>query len=418
MNAQVLHQQLLSHTLSKNFLVAYSGGLDSHVLLHLMAAISQSTDLSVRAMYVNHGLQKEADSWSEHCQNTCNALSIPFESEKLNLEKGTGESVEALARNARYQALERSLQKDEVLLTAHHQNDQAETLLLQLFRGAGVDGLASMPIVSNFGLGLHIRPLLGFSRESLDTYAKTHQLDYIEDPSNQDVRFDRNYLRQKIVPQLISRWQGLNKVLSRVANIQAETKALLDEFAAQDLSSLQTVDKNKISIAAFNKLSKPRQTLVLRYWIKQQGFLAPSNKKIQHFFSDVLQAQDDAMPILAWQGAEIRRYQDDIYIMRPLSEHDNQQVISWDISLPLFIPEMGITLHPDTIKGFLRGANDPVTVRFRQGGEKIFMSEMGKYITLKKLFQREGVPPWKRSRLPLVYVGETLVYIPGVVETL
>lgn len=419
MDAQALHQQLLSYTSSKKFLIAYSGGLDSHVLLHMMASIRESlAGFQIRAMYVNHGLQQEADSWSDHCQNACRELSVPFETTKLSLKKDTGESVEALAREGRYGALERSLQKGEVLLTAHHQNDQAETLLLQLFRGAGVNGLSSMPIVSDFGVGLrnqHMRPLLGFSRESLNDYAKTYQLETIEDPSNLDVRFDRNFLRQTIIPQLKSRWQGLNKVLSRVATIQSETKALLDEVANEDLNCLQEDgrDKNKLSIAAFKKLSKPRQKLVLRYWIKHQGYLAPSNKKIDHFFSDVLSAQADAAPVLAWQGVELRRYQDHIYIMSPLVEHNKEQVINWNLVQEMSIPELDINIEPESVKPFLGDSMGTVTIRFRMGGERIFIPQKGKHVTLKKLFQEKGVPPWERSRIPLVYVDETLVYIHG-----
>lgn len=414
MDAHTLYRQISSHTTVNKFLIAYSGGLDSHVLLHLMAKIGQFTDIKLRAMHVNHGLQKEADGWEEHCRKTCSNLRVSCQSLKLNLPENTGESIEALARNARYQVFRDSLQADEVLLTAHHLNDQAETLLLQLFRGAGVDGLASMPIVTEIGHGQQLRPFLGIEREALEVYARKNALDYIEDPSNRDERFDRNYLRHNIIPQLQSRWQGINAVLSRVASIQAETSGLLHEYAAQELGKIQSVEKDSLSITGLLDLSEAQQKMVLRYWIKQQGYRVPSRKKIQHLCKDVLNARRDAMPVLSWQGAELRRYQDTLYIMPPLTKHDHTQVFSWDLSRPLSIPALEIEIQPEALHLVLQDLKDPVTVRFRQGGEKVYMPERGMNVSLKNLFQEVGVPSWQRSRIPLVYSGELLIHVVGI----
>lgn len=421
LNDQQLHQHLSSLTSSKSFLIAYSGGLDSHVLLHLMYAISQTSDIKIRAIYVNHGLQKEAGAWAQHCQKTCQKMQIPCDVVKLNLSLRTGESVEALARNGRYQALKESLQADEVLLTAHHQNDQAETLLLQLFRGAGVDGLAAMPKITDFGLGQHLRPLLDYSREDLAEYAAQHDLDYIEDPSNQDERFDRNFLRHSVLPSIQNRWQGINKVLARVANIQAENADILDDLAADDLQEIvgfsnQENELSIISIKALLLLSKPRQKLVLRYWIKQLGFLAPSSKKLQHLFNDVIHAKQDAKPLLQWQDVEIRRFKHSLYIMSPLLEFDSTQIITWDLKNNLIIPELDLELKNDEVITLLRNnaqlnKNETITVRFRKGGEKLFVGKKGGNVSLKNVLHDAAIPPWQRSRIPLVYTGETLIHV-------
>ncbi len=395
---------------SKKILIAYSGGLDSHVLLHLA---SQMTDYSVRAIHVHHGLQKEADHWIDHCQQVCDTLNIPLQLEYLNLSIEKGESVEELARTARYDVFKKSVQADEILLTAHHQNDQAETLLLQLFRGAGVQGLAAMPQISSFGIAHHARPLLNETRESLEAYAQTYQLAFIEDPSNQDNTFDRNFLRNEIIPQLRNRWPSIDKTISRSAAIQAETKHILDDIAKQDLLSVKenSQNDNTLLIKGLQELSELRQKLLLRYWIQSNGFKAPSEKKLKHIFTDVIDASDDAQPLLTWHGAEIRRYQGRLYIMSPMLDHDSAQVISWDDpQKPLEIPSLALTLAALD----LGESTEPVTVRFRQGGETLLHAKRGVTISLKNLLNEAGIPPWLRSRIPLVYQGNTLIKVVGV----
>jgi len=395
---------------SKKILIAYSGGLDSHALLHLA---SKMTDYSVRAIHVHHGLQKEADHWVDHCQQVCDVLNIPLQVEYLNLSKEKGESVEELARTARYTAFKKFVQADEVLLTAHHQNDQAETLLLQLFRGAGVQGLAAMPQISEFGIAHHARPLLNETRDSLEAYAKTHQLDFIEDPSNQDSRFDRNFLRNEIIPQLRNRWPSIDKTISRSAAIQAETKHMLDDIAEQDLLSIKenSQNDNTLLISGLQDFSDSRQKLLLRYWIQSNGFKTLSEKKLKHIFADVIDARDDAQPLLAWNSAEIRRYQGRLYIMSPLLDHDSAQVISWhDPQKPLEIPLLALTLAALD----LREITEPVTVRFRQGGETLLHAKRGVTISLKNLLNEAEIPPWLRSRIPLIYQGDTLIIVVGV----
>ena len=387
-------------------LVAYSGGLDSHVLLHLA---SQTSDLNIRAIHIHHGLQKIADTWVEHCQSVCDKLNIPLQIVYLKLRPSKGESIEGSAREARYQAFRQALHPDEILLTAQHQNDQSETILLQLFRGAGVQGLAAMPEIRDFGKGKHARPLLGVSRRELEHYAHQYQLNYIEDPSNQDLSFDRNYLRQQILPQLRQRWAGLDKALNRSASIQAETRQLLDEIAAEDLSCICDPQNNTVKIDKLLDFSAIRQKMLLRYWIAQSGFKYPSEKKLQHLFSDVIHAREDAQPLLEWQQTQIRRYNKRLYIMPELTAHDPRQSFVWDTTKPLKIASLQLELSPE----ILHTRKQTVTVRFRQGGEKIYCPKKNKMIPLKKLFAEKGIPPWLRSRLPLICADGQIIQIAG-----
>lgn len=410
-NVSEIYQQLKRHTPNNKLVVAYSGGLDSHVLLHLLSQIPNAQNV-VRAIHVNHGLQSISKDWARHCESICIALGIQFQQISLNLKILKGQSVEEMARTARYKALHDSLEEDESLITAHHQNDQVETFLLNLFRGAGVDGLASMPISRMFGpKGSErqlLRPLLSYNRKSLESYAKQHQLNVVEDPSNLDQAFDRNYLRQQIIPELCGRWAGVNKSISRAASIQSEAKEILNEVAENEFKQVYDFKKHVLSVTKLKNLSKAKQKLVLRYWIADSGFIYPSEKKLQHIFSDVIEANKDMQPLLEWQGVQLRRYQDNLYISEPLLAHDAKKVINWDLSSPLTIDSLNLTIQPDVLP---QGSCN-VTVRFRQGGEKIRISSRG-HLSLKNIYQEEGVPPWMRDRMPLLFIDDELFSIVG-----
>jgi tRNA(Ile)-lysidine synthase len=404
--------KLQSLTSSKKLLIAYSGGLDSHVLLHALAPVSLSQGFQVRAIYIDHGLQSVAKRWSQHCLAICENLSIDCNVMSLALDIPQGESLEAVAREARYQAFSQTLQADEVLLTAHHQDDQAETVLIQLFRGAGINGLAAMPVINSFGKGQHIRPLLDQSRGGLDHYAQQYQLDFIEDPSNQDQRYDRNFFRHAIIPRLKKRWMSMSAVLARVAQHQAEAKSLLAEYIADDLPQLIGKRKGTLSIQKLKLLSPARCKAIIRYFLDQKGFQAPSDKKLRHIILDVLNAKQSAIPCVHWHGVEMRRYQDDLYAIKPLSIHDTKQVIPWDINQPLQIASLKRILEFKQLEGvnyLLLGKEQTVEVRFRQGGEKIYQAQGRHSKRLKKIFQERHIPTWERDRIPLIYIDNILV---------
>ncbi len=248
----------------RSVVVGYSGGVDSHVLLHLL---SQIKDIQVKAVYINHGLHPDAASWGQHCATVCADLNIPFDSVSIEILKKPRYSLEALAREQRYLALAKLIDTKTALVTAQHENDQAETVLLQLMRGAGVKGLSGMPAIKDFSSGLHLRPLLNSSRDEIEAYAKAHQLSWIEDSSNQQLDFDRNFLRHKILPELISRRKGVLANIVRTASHMNEAVDLLDEYAALDFEAVKTDDKNHILIAPLKAFSDARQSQVIRYWL-------------------------------------------------------------------------------------------------------------------------------------------------------
>lgn len=398
----------------KSYILAYSGGMDSHVLLHALALLkAQNKLLNIRAIHIDHGLQSESSSWSQHCQNTAKSLGIPCEIIKLNLQVPSGESIEAVARDARYQAFNNVLQQDEILLTAHHQDDQAETVLLQLFRGAGVDGLAAMPESKPFAEGVLLRPLLNYSRKSLEEYATDNQLDYIDDPSNFDTDFDRNFLRHDVIPMLEQRWQGVKKNLNRVARLQAEAQTRLEEITKQDLLKVISDEENaeNLSVAKLLKLSKLQQKAVIRLWLKQLNFRMPSEVKLKHILNDVLLAKADANPRVHWEDVEIRRFQGKLYAVKILKDFDANRIIPWDARHSLYIESTGHTLEPKRLGKWMKRLqqSDKVTVRFRQGGEQIRLQGHQQTAALKKLMQAANIPPWERNTLPLIYLDNKLV---------
>ena len=393
-------------------IVAYSGGVDSHVLLHLCHAAG----LPVRAIHIHHGLQAEADHWDRHCAEVCLKLDIAYQCIHVDAEPGPGVSPEDAARNARYQALENELESDEVLLTAHHQDDQAETLLLQLMRGAGPAGLASMPVLKSFGAGYHARPMLGFSQQLLRQYAEEHQLNWVDDPSNADTGFDRNFMRKEIIPRLVDNWPNASEAISQAASLQQDTLEIIDAMAATDLAAVSTQQRNSLSISKLKLLSEARQYNVLRYWINASGFSKPRRNILQEIIQSVLPAAEDAAPLVLWGNTEIRRYQDTLYVLKALNSHEIHHVYAWDGEQPLFIETLNMELSLTQTAG--KGLQQDVvargmTVRFRQGGEQLRPDGRQHTHSLKKLMQEAGIPPWQRNRIPLIYIGHQLACVCG-----
>lgn len=419
MNHDLLNEitPLLSVLKQRKFLVAYSGGLDSHVLLHVLSRVP---DIKLRAVNIDHGLQDDSLWWGRHCRDICNDLSIPFQLIPLNLKVPSGQSIEAYAREKRYQAFSDVLEEGEVLLTGHHQNDQAETLLIQLMRGAGGAGLSAMPMIAGFAKGHLMRPFLNFHRVALEDYASKYQLDFVEDETNADLRYDRNYLRHQILPQLEDRWPGCYGTLSRAALLQGETQRLLDGYLSQDIKSMLGSVEGTLSVAALKQCDRAKLRALLRIWITDAGFISPSAKKLHHIVSDGLFCSDEASPCIHWQNVEVRRFRDDLYVMEKLSQHDDAQTFYWDeLDDDLPIESLGLSLQSSLLgvwKEKARQEEIGLTVKFRQGGEVIRPSGRDKSITLKNLFQQLAVPPWMRARMPLVYFKDDLVMVYGLCQ--
>ncbi len=413
-SSQALLNLLPRSSRISRYWIAYSGGLDSHVLLHAMACLGKEhPDIELRAVHVNHSLNSQAEEWARHCRHICESLQITYLQLQVNAHPERGESPEAAARHARYRALARCIEPGDCLLTAHHQDDQAETLLLQLLRGAGLHGLAAMPVETDFSQGLLARPLLSFSRRQLHEYADCHRLHWIDDPSNAETDFDRNYLRHEIMPLLRARWPAVSKTIARSARHHAESAKLLDTLAQQDFSMAAGGQQGTLSVNFIKRLERSRQRLLLRYWIRQMKVPMPSSVHVEHIISDAINVAPDAMPRIAWPGGEVRRYQDDLYVMPPLKQL-NRSETSWHLAAPMKLQNNGSLIARKVVGKGLREAFVRVVVRFRQGGEVCRPVGSGCSKSLKKLFQEKKVPPWLRDRIPLLYVGDRLAVVVGI----
>jgi len=301
----------------QHFVVAYSGGVDSHVLLDIMAqAVTLNPELQVSAIHIHHGLNVKADSWAKHCENVCHELQVPIKVIKVNAAVYDGRSPEEVAREARFLAFEQHLEVSQCLLLAHHAEDQAETILLRLFRGAGPNGLSGMSIQSMLGKNKILRPLLTTSKQSIVEYAKQRQLHWIEDDSNQDLRFDRNFLRQDIIPKLMQRWPGMLRSVNRTGALCLETRSLVETLAKQDFDKVQGKTKDALSVTALLSLDSRRRRGVIRYWLRLLNCLPPSRDHMARIEREVLEAKPDRHPKLKLGDYEIRRCKKELVVAK------------------------------------------------------------------------------------------------------
>lgn len=404
---------------ARRFCIAYSGGVDSHVLLHALVSLErQILATSLCAYHINHHLHERSDEWAQHCEAVCNDLSVKYEVIDVEANAEKGESPEAKARLARYRALEAVVMSGDLLLTAHHQDDQAETLLLQLFRGSGPKGLAAMPAYAHFGPASIARPLLQFSRDEIRDYAAIHELIWIDDPSNKTHRYDRNFLRHNVMPIIKNRWPSVAKTLSRSAAHCADATRILEEDARCQMERLKGTVPGSLSVTALRVLASPRRAVVLRYWLHSRGFRVPNMARFANIDKGVIFAHRDSSPVVSWPGCEVRRYRDDLYAIRPLAMHDAGKHYPWRINEELRIEGLGVLKAEPAIGNGLGDEylqSKGLTVRFRQGGERCRPAGRAHVHSLKKLFQECAIPPWERERIPLIYLGEKLIAVAGIV---
>lgn len=396
--------------------IAYSGGMDSEVLLHAASVLRDRIAPEVRAVHVDHGLHRDSASWAERCRERCECLGVPIRVLRVDAAAGRGESPEAAARAARYDALASLLVPGDLLLTAHHQDDQAETLLLALMRGSGLKGLAGMPAVTNLAAGHLVRPLLGFRRAELRDYAESVGLDWIEDPGNQNQGLDRNFLRHRVLPLLAERWPACTATIARSAGHCAEGQGVIDRIAGREVEGLAGTGAGTLSVSRLRALDPPLCRVVLRHWISERGFSPPDARHLQRVMREVLTARTDAKPLVAWAGCEVRRYRDDLYGMDPLPTAPASDPIPWlaaRLALPkglgqlVLLDASGRELDPERVSSL------GLEVRFRVPG--LWFRPEGKphRRPLKKLFQEAGVPPWLRVLVPLVFQEGDLVAVAG-----
>ncbi len=376
-----------------------------------MAELRYQLQKPLRAVHVHHGLQQEADDWAAFCRDICHQLKIPLQVIEIDIERECRESLEMAARRQRYAALAQSLLADEVLLTAHHLDDQAETFLLHLLRGAGVDGLAAMPTVRVFSRGLLCRPLLAWSREQLVAYLRERGIDWIEDPSNDDVSFDRNFIRQTIIPMIASRWPAAAKSISRAAGLQAEQRQLNESLASNALASCYAFNTGSLQLDSLRSLDAIRKRLVLRSWLK----LGQPQLTLSQAHLEALDARLASSTNFSYQlaGVQLQSFSGALF-KRQTDANNPVLAYFWQLDCRLHIEVLGVVIEPSQILRHFPGLGPGDTLRItnRRGGETIYDPGVG-HRPLKKMLQYWRVPPWRRAQLPLIWYAEQLICVPG-----
>ena len=406
------------------WVLAYSGGMDSHVLFHLLAGVHRQLSEpkpELLALHINHGLQLEAESWQQHCELEAKKLNTPFSSVRVDLS-ADGEAaghehlgnLEERARNARYGVFESKLCEGDLLLLAHHLDDQLETFMQRLLRGSGVSGLTAMPRERSLGKAVLLRPLLGVSRADLKVYAQKNKLCWVEDSSNVDERFDRNYLRHSIMPLIESRWPAYRTTLNRAVSHIAEADGLLKELAIADLPQLKAGaypwGGYSISCEGLNSLAADHQCNALRFWMNSCAMPSPCAEHLVDIIAFASLAAD-SQPLLRLGDIEVRRYRDALVFMPCLAEVDLSKSYAIAAGDTLNVEGLGRLSLPRSNQGERVKVIGDLTLRFRQGGERCQPAARAHSQSLKKLLQEYQVPPWLRDRVPLLYSGDTLIAV-------
>lgn len=396
----------------RRFLVAFSGGLDSTVLLHqLVQWRTQRPDVCLRAIHVHHGLSPNADAWVAHCQQVCSRWDVPLSVVHVTLA-ADGLGIEGQARKVRYQAFAEALLPGEALLTAQHQDDQCETLLLALKRGSGPAGLAAMPVELPFHGTQLLRPLLNETRETLEQWACAHRLSWIEDESNQDASYDRNFIRLEVLPLLKQRWPHFANAAARSAALCGEQEQLLDELLAEELASLVSAE-GALTVAPLMTMSAARRAALLRRWLSGLGAPMPSRDLLTRIWQEAILAREDAAPRLVLGSHEIRRFQGQLWWIKS-TPGQRQTVIPWpasqaSLTLPAGLGELMLVPGGDIRRPRV---DEPVTVRFHASGMLHIAGRHGGR-KLKKIWQELGVAPWLRDTTPILFYGETPIAAAG-----
>nr|VVV04851.1 tRNA(Ile)-lysidine synthase [Aliivibrio wodanis] len=417
--------QLDSYPVSKpDLLVALSGGIDSMVLLRLASIYANERHLKCIAVHVNHGLSQHAFDWEGVCQAHCDFLSIDLYIERVQLTVTAQDSLEEVARKARYQVLDKHMQANSLLLTGQHQDDQVETFFLALKRGSGPAGLSSMPSITPLSNGYKCRPLLTVSRSDIEQYAQDNELKWVEDESNKDTRFDRNFLRHEIVPNLVQRWPSFASSVSRSAQLCAEQESLLSELLQPKLMAFQNTYQG-ISISQLNSESELARNMLLRLWLKQFAIPLPSQVQLQILWNEVAKAKEDANPQLDLGAIQLRRFQDNLYCLPQYQDLSTwKKELSDVLDLPddlgrlIFstgVEERGSNNKNDEQSLLLRAPNqdEKIEVRFNVLGLTAHPETRERSRKMKKLYQEYGIPSWQRSRLPMIFYNEELAAIAG-----
>jgi tRNA(Ile)-lysidine synthase len=393
-------------------LLAYSGGRDSSVLLHLLQNWAGPADCPLTAIHVNHHLHDEASRWQAHCERVATGLGVPCVTLDVDVATANGLGLEANARDARYSALQQELGSGEWLLTAHHADDQAETVLLNLMRGSGVAGVRGVAAHLEFGRGRLLRPLLDASAADIADYARTHAIAWVDDHSNADQQHDRNYLRAAVLPPLRERWPAMAAALGKSASHATEAGELLDDLAALDLRGCG--DAARLQQEGLQALSPPRRRNLIRFACRQLGLPTPPLQQLRAIQDELLPAKADAMPVVRWAGAEARRFRGQLYLFATCEQGAVAGNSELSCRRPLELgPAHGtLSLQASEQGGIPQAlAETGLKLRYRAGGERLQPSGQAHHRRLKSLLQEAGVVPWMRDRIPLLYAADNLVAV-------
>ena len=411
--------------------VALSGGVDSVALLAALAGEpaaaaaqprkrgrSRPAGPRIRAVHVHHGLHPNADQWAAHCEKVAAHLGVPLTIVRVKVDRPRGSSLEAEARAARYEALSNALQPGEVLLTAHHEDDQLETVLLQLLRGAGVAGLAAMPESAPFGAGQLVRPMLTCSRAEIESWVRGQGLTWVDDETNADERLDRNYLRRRVLPAIRERWPSAASAVSRSAKHAAEARRLLDALALADVE--RAANGRELFVPRLRALDADRRRNAVRFWIARAGFALPDTRRLDEIVGPLLDARADANPQVSWNGVSVQRHADLLSLSTTPARKGAPRGAPppdalewrWQSHATLALGETGstLTIVPDRHGPLdLDALPETLLLRPRRGGERLRPSRGRPTKTLKALLQEARVPLAERERLPLVFAGDRLI---------
>jgi len=415
--ADALAQYFNAQSALSQVCVAFSAGMDSQVLLHAAADLLQDRDdVSLRAIHINHGLHADCEHWVRHAEFICDGLGVPLITRRVVVDEKF-DGPEAGARLARYGEFAHIIEPGEHLLLAQHADDQAETFLLQALRGSGPDGLSSIPRKRTFEGGYMARPLLGCTQASLADYAQSAGLSWIDDPSNADTRYDRNYIRQEVLPLLRARWPATTQTLSRSAMRSAAACQTLNELAQEDLNAVRVSNSAELLVSELKTLPTERCYNAVRLWVRQAGMRMPRLQDLRQLVSDLLYARDDSVAIVNVRDYEFRRHRDHLFLVlgEPPSEPYS---IEWSAPFDdLLINETGQLLSKSACEnqGIQLPAAGTITVKSRIGGELIKLGEPAFHKAVKKVLQEAAIPPWQRDSIPLLYVEGRLVAVWNVV---
>ena len=420
-----LSEHLNKFNKANHLYVGYSGGLDSHVLLHVIIELIGKKRIT--AVHVNHQLSSNSDIWQKHCEDRCLEIGVNIICKTVSI-KNRGTGIEDAARNARYSVFEKLLKKNDLLILAHHADDQIETMLFRLFRGSGIKGMSGMPISRLLGNGELFRPLLPFFRRDLESYASANQINWIEDDSNLDIAFDRNFIRHKLIPTINERWPNSSFKLNRSANIFAESDFLINILAQKDFKIVKEVSERvgwSISIDKLNGFEIIRQKNILRYWFNLHNLTLPSYAVLDNALNQMIGSKIDAEPFVSWGDLQLRRFNKKLYLLPLNFEDPNYSVkkkkgrelleknsIKWDGSSHLILPDSSSLCVKLKMKGGLRiDVKKNLEIRFRSGGERCKPQGRSGSNTLKKLFQEYSLEPWLRNNIPLIYIDNRLAAV-------